>query len=233
MKTLFTALICFSTYTIFAQTVQTDLRGLASSRGNVANTTISSFSNTTVKGNQYLYETWTSGSVTADDHNIYSAGYSFNFDKINHNLYAKYDGESGISVLIEKVKIAGFTVGNKNFISPKYLTGAKATDKFYQVLVKDSAKVSLYKLTLTKLVKPDMNDVYAVKSGNFTSEFVDNNTFFVSIANGELKKINLTETGVYKALKGYDAKIDEFVKKYSSRDVDEAFLSELVDYLNH
>lgn len=214
--------------------IQGDLRGLAVTNLQVGTTAITTFSSPNVKGSQYLFDSWTSGSVTDEERNTYSINYTFNFDKINHNLYALHGGEGGISVLIEKAKIAGFTIGNKNYVSARYIKGAdsKTLDRFYQVLVKDTAKISLYKLTVTKFVKANTSDILAVKTGNMSSEYVDNNTYFVSVKNGDIKKINITEAGIYKALKEYDAKIETYSNKNMGRDVDEQYVVDIIRHLN-
>lgn len=235
MRTLLLCIVAFPVFSAPAQSsigIQNDMRGIVASGANVRNTTVSTFSNPLVKGTQYLYTSWTPGSVTSDDNSTFSKGYTFNFDKVNHELYAKYGGESGISVLIEKGKISSFVIDNKNFVNGKFLNGVKAIDKFYQVLLRDSIKYTIYKLTTTKFQKANPNDIYAVKMGDFSSAFIDTDTYFLSTNNGELKKFNLTQSGVSKVLKDQDEKIEQYSKRFPTREMDEAFMVDLIEFLN-
>ena len=191
---------------------------------------ISTFSNGNIKGTRYLFNNWTPGSVTSSDNSTYSSNYSFNFDKINQDLYAKYKEQDNLSVKVDKSKVKRFTIGGFRFISSSLL-GKTDAILFYQVLVDDTSKLSLYKLTKTRFQRANPADMSNVKSGNFSSEFIDDVTYYIS--NGkELTKINLTENNIYKVLRSKSEKVNAYFDLNSNKDVDEQFLVGLIHYLN-
>src|SRR6266705_2270365 len=130
---------CFtSSGILYAQNnigVQNDLKTVALHNLNVNTTAISTFSNATVKGTQYLFNAWMPGSVTDENNVTYSKNYSFNLDKINHDLYALYNTQGNMSVLLDKSKIKHFTIGDLNFINSALIN--QRAGLFYQVLVDD------------------------------------------------------------------------------------------------
>ncbi len=229
-------LICFITHFIisnvlYAQNtvgVRDDLKGIVLHNANVNTTTITTFNNSEVRGTRYLYSDWIAGSVTNENNETYSENYTFNFDKINHDLYAK---NNNISVVIDKSKIKYFTIGYQKFINSS-LIDAKVKGLFYEVLVNDTSKISLYKLTITKFVKADPTNMMNVKTGNFSSEYVDEAKYFVSNINGQLNKINLTENNIKKVLKFNGERLNTYFALHSTEDVDENFLIRLIKFLN-
>ncbi len=194
-------------------------------------TGITTFNNSSVKGNQYLFDTWTNGSVTDLKNTNYATDYTFNFDKLNQNVYAKYNGGANITVILDNSQIKKFTIGSMNFIDAA-LVDPKSKGMFYQVLVDGASNVSLYKHTRTKFVKADPNDMINIKTGNFGSEYVDDNTYFVSINHGELKRVMLSERSLSKSLVTYSAKTDTYFNAHSGSDLNEGYLIDLVQYLN-
>ena len=212
--------------------VSDDLKLLAMHNLNVNTATISTFSNPKIKGTQYLFDQWTSGSVTTTDNETYSANYLFNFDKLTHNLYVKHTSQDNLTIILDKAKVKNFTIGNVNFINAS-LIEPKAKDVFYQVLVRDTTKISLYKYTKTKFVKADPTSMMNIQTGNFGSEYQDNPTYFVSFSNGELKKVNLSENNMRKVFKDKgDKQLDTFFNMNSTKEVDETLLLDMVNFLN-
>ena len=193
---------------------------------------ITTFNNSDVKGARYLFDTWTNGNVTDIKNNIYSSNYTFNFDKINQDVYAKYTGSANISVVLDKSQIKRFTIGSFNFINAS-LVDPKVKDGFYNILIEDSAKVSLYKFTTTKFIKANPNDMMNIRTGNFGSEYKDENKYFISVNKGELKKVTLSESSIKKALKNQSDKVDNYFSLHSSSsELDENFLIGLIRNIN-
>jgi hypothetical protein len=191
---------------------------------------ISTFSTANVVGSQYLYGNWTKGSVTSTDNTTYSNNYAFNFDKINHEVYAKYNEQENLSVKVDKSKIKRFTIGGAEFISSSLL-GKTGPILFYQVLVEDSSKISLYKLIKTRFQRANPEDMSTVKSGNFTSAFVDDITYYIRDGK-DLTRINLTENNIYKVLRSKSDKLNTYFNLNGTKDLNEQFLIELIIYLN-
>jgi hypothetical protein len=234
MKKIFlsTSLIISTAYFAHAQTsigVQNDLRNVTIGGANASSTVISSFSNNDVKGSRYLFDNWTPGSVTTINNEVYSNNYNFNFDKINQDIYAEY-ASNNLSVLLDKSKVKRFTIGSSTFINSSMLPNT-SPNTFYQVLVEDSSDISLYKLTTTKFVKANPNDIMNARTGNFSNEYLDNVRYYVRIKNGDLNKVSLNENNIRKVLKDKKVKVEEYLNM-SSTDFDEGKLINLIKYIN-
>ncbi len=207
-----------------------DFKYLAMHNLNVNTSTITSFSSSEVKGSQYLFDQWTAGSVTTTENVTISQNYLFNFDKLNQNIYANYTSQGNLCVLLDKSKIKYFTIGTQKFINGK-LIDPSGKDVFYQVLVEDTSKYSLYKLNITKYEKADFRDVSKVRSGTNYNQYVDNLSYYIS-QKGTLKKINLTENSIRKVLSNQSKKVDDFFNQNPNKDIDENLLTLLIMNLN-
>lgn len=228
----FTASILF-TCNLIAQNATSlgdDFKMLAMHNLNVNSSTISTFSSGNIKGTRYLFDQWTSGSVTTTDNITFSKNYLFNFDKTTQELYASYTDQGNLSVLLDKSKVRSFMLLGQTYINGKSLD-PKGKDIFYQALAEDSSRISLYKQLTTTFVKGGFSDVSKVREGNTASEYVDNISYYV-FTKGELKKVNLTENSIHKMLKDQDKKIDLFMDLNPNKDLDESLLVLLVKYLN-
>jgi hypothetical protein len=219
---------------VYCQTsigVENDLKGLLATGGNAGNTAISSFNGPEVKGKRYVFDTWTPGTVISVDGTVYSSKYNFNLDKINQDVYAVADGNYNNVFLLDKSKINRLNAGKVTFVNSASLIGS-IPGHFYQLLVDDSTKYSLYKLTTTKFIKANPNDIMNARTGNVENEYVDEVKYFISVSKGDLKKINLNENNIRKTLKANSDKIDNYFSANSLKSVDEAFLIDLIQYLN-
>ena len=209
--------------------ISNDLKTVAQHNLDVNSSAISTFSSGNVKGTQYLFDDWTPGSVTDETNNTFSDNYSFNFDKINHDVYAR-DNIQKISVVLDKTKVKRFKIGQLNFVNAE-LIDQKGKNLFYQVLVEEPSKISLYKLTKTRFQRANPNDMSNVKSGNFSSEFIDDVTYYV-MQGKELTRVNLTGNSIHKALKSQSDKLNKYEDQNSTKEIDEDFLVGLIKYLN-
>ena len=217
----------------YAQTpigISNDIKNFALADGRTHSQTITTFSNPTVRGTQYLFDQWTAGSVTTTDNITFNNSYLFNFDKLNQNLYAKFTNQQDMSVLLDKGKVKTFTIGTQDYINAS-IVDPKAHEVFYQVLVNDSLKVSLFKFKKTRFEKADPTNLMNIKTGNLGSQYVEDITYF-AIIKGELKKINLSENSMRKTFKDKNDKVESFFSLNPNREVDETVLVDLVKYLN-
>jgi hypothetical protein len=235
MKKIFSCVICLliCRQVIYSQNtigLQNDLKNVTSTGALAGGTVISSFSSGAVKGNRYLFDSWTPGSVTSINNEVYAANYKFNFDKINQDIYAEYNNNN-VSVVLDKPKVKRFNIGSLLFVNSSMLH-SPTPGAFYQALVEDSNKISLYKLTTTKFVKANPNDIMNARTGNLTSEYVDDNKYFIAIKNGDLKKITLNENNIRKVLKDKGDKVDGYFNQNSSKEINEKFLVELIQFVN-
>lgn len=234
MKRLLSLPIYFLTLTLQAQSttgIADDFKMLAMHNLNVNTSTITSFSNTTTKGSRYLFDQWTPGSVTTLDNITYSDNYLFNYDKINHELYANSSSQGNLTIILDKNMIRTFRLGNMIFLNGK-LIDPLGKDIFYQVLVNDTAKLSLYKLNLTRFIKGDPTNVANVRMGNTANEYADNYSYYLTSGKGELRKIKLTESFISKILKDQSTKMEAFFKSRPNQDFDEAMTIDLITFLN-
>jgi hypothetical protein len=236
MKKLFSLFLSLFIYAdfVYCQTsvsIGNDLKGLMATGGSVGNTVVSSFNSPGIKGKRYVFDTWTPGTIISADGNIYSSKYSFNLDKINQDLYAVADSNYNSVFILDRSRIKRFNAGNLSFINSINLHG-NVPGYFYQILVDDSTKFSLYKLTTTKFVKANPNDIMNARTGNVENEYIDDVKYFISVSNGDLKKINLNESNIRKTLKANGEKVDNYFSTNSFKSVDEAFLVDLIQSLN-
>ena len=207
-----------------------DFKYLAMHNLNVNTSTISTFSNSTVKGSQYLYDKWTAGSVTTNENVTYAVNYLFNFDKVNQNLYVKYTAQNDLTILLDKSTIKSFNIANHAFINFPG-NDPKLKNTFLEILVPDTA-VRLYKSTSTKFVKFDPTNMMNLRTGNLSSEFVETVTYYTNLGSGELKKLSLSEGNIRKAFKAKSDKVDQYFDMIPNKELDESVLVNLVRYLN-
>lgn len=210
--------------------ISDDMRYLSMHNLSVSSSAISTFSNNKVKGSQYLYDTWTKGSITTIENINYANNFLFNFDKVNQNLYIKYTQQNDLTILLDRSTIKSFKVGEHTFIAPP-TDEAKLKNTFLEVLVADSA-VTLYKARLTKFVKYDPTSMFNMRTGNFSDEYVETVTYYVSFKHGALKKVNLSESSISKVFKDMSNKVSQFLDMNLNKELDESVLINLVQYLN-
>ena len=207
-----------------------DFKYLAMHNMNVNTSTITSFNNNQIKGSQYLFEDWTSGSVTTTENITYSNKYLFNYDKVKQNLYLKYTEQAGLIILLDKSIIKTFTISNRIYRNATSVDPA-LKQSFYEILVADS-NICLYKSTLTKFIKADPTNIMNVQTGNFASEFIDDVTYFVTLIGGAMKKINFSKTSIKKLLIDKSDKVDSYFNNHLESEIDEPFLIDMIHFLN-
>lgn len=228
-------LLCFIIIHGFAFTqnytsISNDFKYLAMHNLNVNTSAISTFSNISIKGTQYIYDKWTLGNVTTNENVTYSKNFLFNFDKVNQNLYIKYTEQNDLIILLDRSTISSFKVGEHAFMAPPN-SDPKLKNTFLEILVPDSA-VTLYRSSITKFVKYDPTSMFNLRTGNFSDEFVETITYYVSFKNGALKKVNLSENSISRVFKDMSEKTSQYFGMNSNKELDESILIDLVRYLN-
>ncbi len=188
-----------------------------------------SYSSGEVKGSRYFSSSWGLGKL------VPYTGEKVNnllvmFDKQEHNIYIKKDGQPEI-ILLDKNQIKNFELDNHLFVSGKTLTGGDE-GKYYERLTGTDDKLQLYKLITTKYVKANKTDLERIKSGEFNDEFIDEVSYYVKAANQPIQPIRLREKNLIKAIPAQEAKIKSYIDEHSREPMDEAFIKHIIDFLN-
>lgn len=210
--------------------LQNDLNTIASHSGNLNLSGATPFYDKNVKGNRYLFSDWTSGSVTLNNNEVYSNDYIFNFDKLTQDLYAKAV-RTGITLQLDKLTIKEFKLENKNFVGAASIK-AKNKNLFYEELIYNGAKFSLFKSIETKFIRSNPNDFNNAREGNLSDAYIDEIKYYISNANGELKQVSLYQKNIEKALKPQIEKVGKYFTSNSSKIIDESLLIGLIYSLN-
>jgi hypothetical protein len=188
-----------------------------------------------VGGSQFLFPTWTSGSITTKSDKIFSNGYSFLYDKVRQELFIKQDG-SPVILQAEKDQMNGFTLNSAdktyNFVLASFYNAADKTN-FYEVLENNSNGYSLLKLNKAKFVKADQTDMERMKDGDIYDKFVDDFSYYISYKNGLPEKIIPKDKKMEKAFPAAKQKIAAYFNENSNKAVDDNFLKGIVQSMNN
>ena len=196
---------------------------------------ITSFNNLeNTVGKRFLFDTWVSGdSVTdAQGNLINTASFVFNFDKLEGNLLATEDKINNMAV--SPSGIQSFVLQDKG--KPYKFEHVKAIDplKFYVRLVKSDSGFSLYKQPAVKFIPSNFRNDGVIQTGNPNDEYKDASTYFVVNQNAGISTaINLKTKDIKETLKAQKEKVDSYFKQHKDDDINEAFLINLIDFLNH
>ena len=201
--------------------------------GNSSLTTFVSFSpKENTRGSRYLFPDWVEGSVTDSANTIYNNKYySFNYDKISHNLYLTTDKKEVIEIDHDIVK--SFTLKDDRGVSSAFeRIPAIDPNAFFQTIVENSGNYSAYKLTVTKFEKANYITDGMVETGKNYDEYLDINQYYIGLKNGtEYKKVDLTKRALRKVL-AENPKAEIFFSQHKNDNVDENFLKDLVNFVN-
>ncbi len=187
-----------------------------------------------IKGSQFFYPTWSTGSVTTVNNEVISKDYSFLYDKVRQLLFIKYKDSSAI-LLAERNQINGFTLnhdGAHNFVSTALYDPSNKSD-FFEVLVNDSNHYSLLKLVKTEFVKADQTDIQRMKDGDIYDKFIDSISYYISYKKGLPQKITFRENSLVRNFPLLKVKIADYYDLHNNETVDENFLMGCVQSFNN
>lgn len=232
---IFLALL-FITTSIFSQVESAQIGGefkQVMSNGGVNG--IQTYNTGEVGGSQFLFPTWTSGSITTKSDKLFSNNYSFLYDKVRQELFIKQAG-SPVILQAEKDQMNAFTLNyagkTYHFVPASFYDSSDKTD-FYEVLENNSDGYSLLKLNKAKFVKADQNDMERMKDGDIHDKFVDDISYYISYKNELPEKIIPKEKKIEKAIPDAKEKIAQYFDQNSNKPVDDNFLLGLVQSLNN
>jgi hypothetical protein len=198
---------------------------------NGSNSFVSFSSKEDTKGSRYFNGNWVKGSVVGSNNIVYNdQGYFYNYDKISHHLFMTSNKKDVIEIDDDKVK--SFTLNNNMGVDYSFeKIPALDQSAFLQVIAKDSAKYSAYKLTKTKFVKANYHTDGLVESGKNYDEYVDETEYYIGFKNNNYKKIDLNKKSLSKSLAD-NPKVQAYFKDHKDDEINESFLFDLLTYLN-
>jgi hypothetical protein len=181
--------------------------------------------------NRFFSDSWVEGGATNPNNVTVSTPYKFNFDFIEHELYAM---SRDTSIII-----------NNNYLKSFYLQEQGATHYFVRVPFIDPARffesigydttvkkppVQFLKLRTIKVVKANKNSYAANFSGEYSDTYTSNITYYILLPDNSFSQVKLTKKSVSAALTQYKDKVDGFFS--SSNTVNEAGMVYLLKNLN-
>ena len=184
------------------------------------------------RGNRYLFEGWAKGRVVAANNSVIeNSNFLYNYDKITNNLFVTLDKKTAIEISKEEFK--SFTLKKND--SDYVFTRVTLIDNyhFFQTLVKNEEKYSLYKLTYTKLQKSNYYTDGIFESGKPYDEYVDEVEYIAILPGGKVfKRFKPTRKSIKDVLSMEKSKIDLFLSQHKQEFVNENFLKNLFLFFN-
>jgi hypothetical protein len=218
------------------QTVQSILQDFSSSQQNskfYTGASLPTFQHhEDTKGTRYFFDEWAKGTVVSANNSVIdNSNFLFNYDKITNNLFITQDKKSVIEISKEEFK--SFTL--KKDDSEYVFTHVFLIDNyhFFQTLVNDIEKYSLYKLIYTRLIKSNYFTDGFFESGKPYDEYVDEAEYYVILPGDKIyKKVNTTRKSIKDVLSMEKSKIDLFTSQHKHELINENFLRSLVLFFN-
>ena len=222
--------------TVNSQLVQGNLQEFSSSMGaHFSHSGIAAFSlKEETKGSRYLFTGgWARGKVVTMSNSLTDNPHlSFNYDKMNHNLFITEDMRKVLEVEKEQVRAFDLRIDGKEYNFKRI--SAIDSNQFVQVLSEEPGKYAFYKLTKTRFVKSNYHSDGMVESGNPYDEYVDEYYYFLVPPDGKsYKLITVLKTKALKELLRSDnPRAMAYISQHKYDPVDEPFLLGMVEYIN-
>jgi hypothetical protein len=191
---------------------------------------LQTYSSHNVNGSQFFNETWSTGSITSQNKEVFSDGYLFLYDKVRQQLFVKQK-DSDVVVLLDKDQIYSFTINTDkpHLFFHAFVYDAKNKNDFFEVLTQTD-RYTVLKLIKATFEKANPNDLEKVREGVVEDAFVDHITYYV-YHDGKLQKIALNENNIRKVLKDQRSAVDNFFNAHQNDEVTEALLINLISTL--
>ena len=185
------------------------------------------------QGSAYLFDKWVKGSVVNNNDSVVSnPSFLFNYNKMRGALLVTQDQKTYIE--LDRGSIKSFTLEDAFGANHTY---AKQTidDKtvFAEVLAKGT-KYAAFKVTKTKFKKADYHTDGLVETGNNYDEYIDECEYYFANLKSKAPadKFSMKKKSIKEIFGVEGTKVDTFFSQHSSDKIDEAFVENLVDYLN-
>jgi len=188
-----------------------------------------------IKGSQFFLPEWSQGEVVTIRNQVYSESLQFIYDKVRQELFVRKK-DSTLILLTNKDEVKSFSLKNDqneqfNFINSKFYTEDRP-EVFYQILIYDSARLSLFKYIKTSLEKADMRDMLKVKEGDINDAFVDKNSYYILKPKAALTPVQLKTKSLKKSFGELGINIETYLNNHPQGIIDEEYLVEMVKQLN-
>jgi hypothetical protein len=183
-----------------------------------------------IKGSQFFLPDWSNGEVVTTRKDVYNENLQFIYDKVRQELFVRKKDSLPV-LLTNKDEVQSFSLRDKNNRQYNFVNSKSFNDDrpevFYQVLIYDSSKLSLFKYIKTSFVRGDPTDMMKQEEGAVYDEFVDKNTFYLIKGMGQMKAIQLKPKSIKKVLEDFHINYET-----DSGPIDEAYLIDMVKQLN-
>jgi hypothetical protein len=188
-----------------------------------------------INGSQFFLPGWSKGEVVTIHKEVYNENLQFIYDKVRQELFVRKK-DSSLILLTNKDEIKSFTLKNDqneqfNFVNSKFFIEDRP-EVFYQLLVFDSAGISLLKYIKTTLEKADMRDMMKVKEGDVDDAFVDKNTYYIIKPKSLLTPVQLKTKSLRKSFEELGINVEAYLNIHPQGFIDEEYLIEMVKHLN-
>jgi hypothetical protein len=192
-----------------------------------------------VTGSPYFFSDWSDGELTTVHKEVYGEGLQFMYDKESQEVYVRKK-DSALILNANKDEIQSFSLKDsnqqqRNFVNSKMFT-VETPEIFYQVLVYDSARLSLFKYNKTTLVKANLADPAKVNEGDIKDAYVDKPAYFI-VKDGALYPVKLRPKSIVSIFEDLNFKsknypgIDVYLKAHP-QPIDEQYMIAMINYLN-
>ena len=183
-------------------------------------------------GTRYLFDSWVSGSVTTMNDTVFAnPNFLFNYDKVSKNLLATQDKANVIEIYLSQIK--SFVLKDKDKIMDFERVDIINHTDFFQALVKDASKFSLYKSLQTKFIKSNYTTNGIAESGNKYDEYKDEISYYVVLPGGkDFRKLELKKKSIKQALSSETSKVEAYFSSHQQDILNEDFLTGLITNLD-
>ena len=183
-------------------------------------------------GSRCFLGNWLKGRVTASDGTVVeNDSVLYYYDKISHDLYYTYDKK--LTMKVESRNVGSFTLqeGNKSHHFKRL--DLIEPGVFFEALVEEASKCSLYKLTVTKFKKADYMNHGLYESGSRFDQYIDNFKYYVVLPGGEqYRQVSFKRKSLKEVFDDSGNRLSSYLSKHGKEPVNEDFLKGLVDHLN-
>jgi hypothetical protein len=194
---------------------------------------LQTFSTNQVDGSQFFLPDWQKGELALDNNEVFNKDIFFAYDKVRQELFMHLKDSTAI-LLGDKDRIKSFSL-KTDTRQYNFITSARYSDArplvFYQLLVDDSAKLTLLKYTSASFVHADKTDMMQMKEGNIYDAYVDKYTYYVVKGNVNPQPVALKLKSIKQVLSEMGINADKYIHEHSGA-VNEDYLIGLVKTLN-
>ncbi len=183
-------------------------------------------------GSRYLFTKWVNGSVVNLHDSVFAKpSLLFNYDKVSKKLLLTENKSTAIEIFLDQIKSFSLKDDNKEYNFER--VAIINNNDFFQPLVKNESKYSLYRLLQTKFIKANYSTNGISESGNKFDEYKDEVTYYIVLPGArEFKKAELKKKSIKQALSADAAKINDYFSAHEQDAVNEDFLVSLIKSLN-